>query len=123
MGKLSDIFYETWQGGQVRLDDAFEVAWQELEDIVHANAAEKDLFSGERFGKKLQEEAEEAFCAYESIAKSEKIPGFSHVEEELADIVILIMSYAKKEDWDIAGAITAKIEYNATRPKRHRKEF
>lgn len=68
----------------------------------------------------LHGEVSEAWEAYrKGNPKSDKIPGFSAVEEELADAVIRIMDYAAGYDLKVAEAIIAKIAYNATRPDRH----
>lgn len=50
---------------------------------------------------------------------SEKIPQFSHAEEEFADAIIRMLDQARKNNWDIGGAILAKMAYNKTRPYRH----
>jgi NTP pyrophosphatase (non-canonical NTP hydrolase) len=52
---------------------------------------------------------------------SEKIPGFSHVEEELADTLIRIFDYCGMKEYDLGGAVIAKMHYNATRPHLHGK--
>jgi NTP pyrophosphatase (non-canonical NTP hydrolase) len=52
-----------------------------------------------------------------------KIPGFSQVEEELADLVIRAMDYAGAHDLALGAAIVAKHAYNVGRPIRHGKEF
>lgn len=54
---------------------------------------------------------------------SEKIPDYSTVEEELADVVIRLMDLAHSRGWDVAGAILAKMEYNKKRPYKHGKKF
>ncbi len=51
--------------------------------------------------------------------RSEKIPGFSKLEEELADAIIRILDYAEGESLRIDEAIGAKMAYNETRPYRH----
>jgi NTP pyrophosphatase (non-canonical NTP hydrolase) len=51
--------------------------------------------------------------------ESAKIPGWSLEEEELADTIIRILDYAQHHGMDIAGALIAKVRYNASRPYRH----
>lgn len=50
---------------------------------------------------------------------SEKIPNFSSVEEELADLIIRLMDTAKKRGWDIPRAVEAKMYYNEGRAYKH----
>ena len=50
---------------------------------------------------------------------SEKIPEYSNVEEELADLVIRIMDTAEQRGWDVPGALGAKIIYNDGRAYKH----
>jgi len=50
---------------------------------------------------------------------SDKIPEFSQVEEEFADVIIRIMDMAPSRGLNIAGALIAKVEYNAHRPYKH----
>ena len=49
----------------------------------------------------------------------DKIPAWTSIEAELADTVIRIMDFAQHHNYDIAGAILAKIEYNKSRPHKH----
>lgn len=53
---------------------------------------------------------------------SEKID-FSHVEEELADVLIRIFDECGRRGWDIGGAVVAKMSRNSKRPYRHGKKF
>lgn len=65
-------------------------------------------------------ELAEAMEAYrDGNPTSEKINGFSKVEEELADTIIRILDLAGGMGYDIEGALAAKIVYNETRPYRH----
>jgi len=50
---------------------------------------------------------------------SEKIEGFSQVEEELADAIIRILEYCHVHDVRIGEAILAKAKYNDQRAYRH----
>ena len=49
----------------------------------------------------------------------DKIPNFSSVEAELADVIIRIMDYAERNRFDVAAATVAKIEMNKTRAHKH----
>lgn len=51
--------------------------------------------------------------------KSDHIPEFSGVEEELADVVIRIMDFAEERGYRVAKALVAKTEYNQGRPHKH----
>lgn len=54
---------------------------------------------------------------------SKKIPGFTCIEEELADLVIRALDFAAVYGSDLSGAIQAKLKYNATRPHMHGKKY
>lgn len=53
----------------------------------------------------------------------DKLPEFSAAEVELADAVIRIMDLAHARGWRVAQAVEAKMAFNATRPRKHGKEF
>jgi NTP pyrophosphatase (non-canonical NTP hydrolase) len=53
----------------------------------------------------------------------DKIPEFSGVEAEFADVIIRIMDMAGRYDLNVAGAVIAKMEYNPTRPYKHGKQM
>ena len=55
--------------------------------------------------------------------KSDKIEGYSQVEEELADAVIRILDFCGGFNLDLQGAIIAKLAYNENRPFKHNKAF
>lgn len=55
--------------------------------------------------------------------RSEKIPDYSQVEEEFADVIIRIMDWAGGTGLRLGGAIEAKIAHNEGRPKKHGKDF
>jgi len=50
---------------------------------------------------------------------SEKIPEFSQVEEELADVLIRIFDFAYTRGWNLGEAVVAKHDYNQSRPYKH----
>lgn len=50
---------------------------------------------------------------------SEKIPHFTHEEEEFADLLIRVMGYSYWNNLRLPEAIVAKMEHNTTRPFKH----
>lgn len=50
---------------------------------------------------------------------SDKIPEFSSVEEEFADVIIRIMDHAAAKGYRVGPAIEAKLRFNSNRPHRH----
>lgn len=55
--------------------------------------------------------------------ESTKIPEYSQLEEELADVVIRVMDFCGRYSLNLSGAIIAKLEYNRNRPPKHGKSF
>ena len=51
--------------------------------------------------------------------RSDHIPEFKGVEEELADAIIRIMNIAERMDLRVAEAMIAKQAFNAARPFKH----
>ena len=96
----------------------------QMQEEVHRTAVEHGWWEKPRpVGEVLMlmvTELAEAMEAYRSgNPESEKIPGFSQMEEELADVVIRLLDFAGGEDLDIEGALIAKMLYNEKRPYRH----
>lgn len=54
---------------------------------------------------------------------STKIPPFSHVEEELADVVLWCCIEAERRRYDLQAAVEAKLEYWAVHGKSKDKLF
>lgn len=53
----------------------------------------------------------------------DKIPAFSGLEAELADVVLRVMDYSGGRGLRVPEALLAKMGYNRTRPYRHGKRF
>ena len=50
---------------------------------------------------------------------SDHIPMFSGMEEELADVLIRVFDTCGKYQFDLAGALLAKMKFNDNRPYKH----
>jgi len=95
-----------------------------LQEEIHRVAVEHGWWERDRpVGEVLMlavTELAEAMEAYrEGNPQSEKVPGFSKMEEELADTIIRILDFAGGMNLDLDGALRAKMRYNETRPYRH----
>lgn len=51
--------------------------------------------------------------------KSDKLPEFSAIEEEYADVIIRIMDHSQHKGYRVAEAIIAKTAFNESRPYKH----
>lgn len=49
----------------------------------------------------------------------DKIPEFSGLEAEMADVIIRVLSYSGRKELRLGAAIMEKIKYNASRPSMH----
>lgn len=104
------------------MNDSMSVA--QLQEQIHRTAVEHGWWDQSRpIGEALMlivTELAEAMEAYrDGNPESDKIEGFSKVEEELADTIIRILDLAGGMGFDIQGALEAKMMYNETRPYRH----
>jgi len=96
----------------------------EIQNEVHRIAVKHGWWDSPRsIGEVLMlmvTELAEAMEAYRGgNPKSDKIQGFSRMEEELADVIIRLLDFAGKQGLDIEGAVLAKMAYNEGRAYRH----
>ena len=97
---------------------------REIQEAVHRTAVEHGWWEAPRStGEALMlmvTELAEAMEAYRiGNPSSDQIPGFSKIEEELADVVIRLLDFAGGSGFDVDGAVAAKMAYNEQRPYRH----
>lgn len=107
------------------LDSSFVIAYNDLADLVHEWAISRGFWEGKgcTVGEKIalmHSELSEALDAQRNNnPPDDKIPEFSGLEAELADVIIRIMDFGGKHNLRIAEAIIKKIEYNNGRPYKH----
>jgi NTP pyrophosphatase (non-canonical NTP hydrolase) len=97
---------------------------REMQRQVHRTAVEHGWWESPRAtGEVLMlvvTELAEAMEAYRvGNPESEKLPGFSKMEEELADTIIRLLDLAEERGFRLEQAVLAKMTYNEGRPHRH----
>ena len=110
-----------------RIYAEFILAYNAMAKLIHENAKDKGWWEGgieaRNFGEMMMlatSEIAEAFEAWrEGNPPSVKIPDFTHVEEEIADVFIRLMDTSAALKMVSPSAIIAKHEYNLNRPYRH----
>lgn len=102
----------------------FIQAFNHIADRIHITAVEKGWWEKERNDGEvialMHSELSEALEALRhGNPPDDKIPEFTGVEAELADVIIRIMDMAPARGWRVAEALVAKIAFNTTREHKH----
>lgn len=107
--------------------------WQQVIDamqsVIHQNAVDHGFWppdgrnDGECIALMHSELSEALEALRDDNPPSRKAKGFSQLEEELADVIVRVLDYAGGKGLNVAGALLAKMQYNAGRPEKHGREF
>ena len=116
-----------------RMADAQQVLGPTLTAALETQAAlisqfmqAQGFWESDNTGEKIalmHSELSEALEADRKNLDAEHIPGFTGVEEELADVIIRILDFAGHHQLRLGEALSAKIAYNLTRPFKHGKAY
>lgn len=103
---------------------SFAQAFENLASEVHANAVAKGWWDNPRNDGELialvHSELSEGLEALRiGNPSDDKIPEYSGIEAELADVIIRIMDMASARGWRVGDALQAKVAMNATRTHMH----
>jgi NTP pyrophosphatase (non-canonical NTP hydrolase) len=108
------------------LEGSFIAPLLSLGAIVNEQMNAQGFWESDNDGEKIalmHSELSEGLEAVRKDLESDHIPGFSGIEEELADTIIRIVDYAVQKDLRLGEAVFAKMRFNLTRPFKHDKAF
>lgn len=110
------------------VNSEFIVAFDFLQNLNHGRMVQQGFWdddASQNTGEKLMMIVGEVAEAHEALRHGnppdDKVPEFTGMEAELADVVIRIFDLAGRNRYRIGEAIIAKMAFNLTRPKKHGK--
>ena len=107
---------------QAMMTAAFETQVTLISQFMAAQGFWESDNTGEKSAL-THSESSEAPEADRKDLEAENIPGFTDVEEELADAVIRILDFAGHHNPRFGEALSTKIAYNLTCPFKHGKAY
>ena len=122
IGKVLDELQEACYNNSV--DHGFWLLPSQLENQFAASKDEKaiaHMVISQRLMLITSELAECCEAIRQDKLESEHLPGFTGLEEELADVVIRVFDLAARFAPNLPDAIITKMKYNKTRPMMHGK--
>ena len=129
---VATMFSEMGAKERVERAEAIVYGISSLMVMAHGQSARSGFYDGAPFNlaekialihSELSEALEFARRGPINETMSEKIPDFTGVEEELADVLIRVGDLAAALDLDLDRAVLAKMSYNASRAYKHGKKF
>lgn len=105
---------------------SFKENFNSLQNEVHDIAVRNGFWEEPNFGEKValvHSEVSEILEAARKPSQDDKLPQFTGVEVEAADVIIRLMDMAGAYGWNLSEAIEQKVAYNKTRPYKHGKLF
>jgi NTP pyrophosphatase (non-canonical NTP hydrolase) len=108
------------------LAPTLQVSFRQLDSLVTAWNTAQGFWECDNFGEKIalcHSELSEALEAHRKGLASDHLPGFSGVEEELADTLLRIFDLAGKFQLRLGEAVIEKLLFNLQRPYKHGKAY
>jgi len=113
----------------MKKENEFKILFRQKQKEIFQTAKEKGFYDNENrnIGEMIALIHSELSEALEALRhnnpKSDHIPKFSLVEEELADAIIRILDLSEYKHYDVSGAMLEKMKFNKTRERKHGKKF